>query len=264
MKFNFSTKTKPFKHQVEAVEFIKGKKEVALFNEQGLGKSKIIIDALCKDLKNKIIDSVLVVCKKTLLKMWENEILKHSSLWPNIVGGTKRQRGRSFMRFAHFHIINYDSFTQELERIKTFLKLYKFAIVLDESQVIKNPFSQITQSILEIKDLAIKKIIITGTPIANRPEDIWSQFYFLDGGELLGEDFKSFKKKFHVILKGETSLGKYEEDLALLRDKINKIAIRRTKDVLDLPEKKYRNVYVILSDKQKRTYEKLKRDLYRN
>ena len=47
-----------------------------------------------------------------------------------------------------------------------------------------------------INNLTKKKIIITGTPIANRPEDIWSQFYFLDGGKLLGKDFNEFRKKY--------------------------------------------------------------------
>ena len=81
MKFNFSPKTKALKHQTEALEFMKGKKEIALFDEPGLGKSKIVIDVLCNDLKDKRIDSVLVVCKKTLLKNWEKEILSHSYLY---------------------------------------------------------------------------------------------------------------------------------------------------------------------------------------
>src|SRR3989344_4362640 len=141
MEFNFSSKTLAMPHQIEAIEFIKGNKSLALFDEQGLGKSKIVISALCEDLKNKIIDSVLILCKKTLVKTWKNELLKHSYLKINVIVGSKQNRGRSFMHFSHFHIINYDSFVQELDKIKLFLGLYKFAIVLDESQVIKNPLS---------------------------------------------------------------------------------------------------------------------------
>ena len=262
MEFNFSSKTLAMPHQIEAIEFIKGNKSLALFDEQGLGKSKIVISALCEDLKNKIIDSVLILCKKTLVKTWKNELLKHSYLKINVIVGSKQNRGRSFMHFSHFHIINYDSFVQELDKIKIFLGLYKFAIVLDESQVIKNPFSRITKSVLDIKDLGVKRIIITGTPIANRPEDLWSQFYFLDNGETLGEDFKEFQKNFRIKLKGETSLKKYESILSSIKQKINKISIRRTKDVLELPEKVYSEVFVVLEDEQKRMYERLREELY--
>ncbi|MBS3155600.1 DEAD/DEAH box helicase [Candidatus Woesearchaeota archaeon] len=262
MEFNFSSKTLAMPHQIEAIEFIKGNKNLALFDEQGLGKSKIVISALCEDLKNKIIDSVLILCKKTLVKTWKNELLKHSYLKINVIVGSKQNRGRSFMHFSHFHIINYDSFVQELDKIKLFLGLYKFAIVLDESQVIKNPFSRITKSVLDIKDLGVKRIIITGTPIANRPEDLWSQFYFLDNGETLGEDFKEFQKNFRIKLKGETSLKKYESILSSIKQKINKISIRRTKDVLELPEKVYSEVFVVLEDEQKRMYERLREELY--
>jgi len=262
MKFNFSPKTKPLGHQLEAINFLKGKKNLALFDEQGLGKSKIVIDALCNDLENKLIDSVLIVCKKTLVKMWMKEILKHSYLRANIVVGTKNQRGRSLMHFAHFHIINYELIVQEIEKIMTFMSLYKFAMVLDESQKIKNPASRVTKAVLSIRQFTSKKIIITGTPIANRPEDLWSQFYFLDNGASLGDDFNKFKKEFGIKLKNEKSLKKYEENLKSLRDNLGKVSLRRTKDVLELPEKIYINSYVYLIGEQKRIYDRLKKELY--
>lgn len=261
IQFNFSTKTTPFRHQLEAVEFMKGHKNVPLFDEQGLGKSKVVIDTLCQDIKNNLINSALIVCKKFLLHTWKKEISKHSYLQTTILGGTKNQRGRSFMHSSHFYLINYESFIQELERIKMFLKLRRFAVVLDESQKIKNPISKITQSILEIGNLAVKKIIITGTPIANKPEDLWSQFYFLDNGRLLGSNSREFRNKFRIKLKGERTLRKYEPNLSLLKEKIDGVAIRRTKDILELPEKVYRDIFVEIRGRQKQMYEKLKREL---
>ena len=91
---------------------------------------------------------------------------------------------------------------------------------------------------------------------------MWSQFYFLDNGETLGKDFKEFQKKFRIQLKGETSLKKYENILDSIKQKINKISIRRTKNVLELPEKLYREVFVVLEKEQKRMYEKLRGELY--
>ena len=141
------------------------------------------------------------------------------------------------------------------------MSLYKFAIVLDESTKIKNPNSKITKAIIDIKNYAQKKIIVTGMPVANKPEDIWSQIYFLDNGKLLGDNFKNFKKRYQVKLRG-VKLKKYEGKLGNLCDKLNNISIRRTKDILELPEKIYYDVPVKLNRKQRRLYEKLRKELY--
>jgi len=262
IKFDYSPKTTPLSHQIEAIEYIKRHDIVPLFDEQGLGKSKMVIDALCSNIESKEINGALIVCKKTLLYTWKNEILKHSHLFPVVLSGTKRQRGRSFLTYGHFYIVNYESLVQELEIIKLILKHKNFVIVLDESQRIKNPSAKITKALLSLRNLAKKKIIITGTPIANRPEDIWSQFYFLDEGDLLGNDFYEFKKKYDLKLKGEDSLKKYEKDLLELRRKIDEVSIRRTKDILELPEKKYADVFIDLSPEQQEIYDTAKKELY--
>lgn len=262
IKFDYSPKTRPLSHQIEAINFIKKNSVIPLFDEQGLGKSKAVIDALCSNIKNKIIDGALIVCKKSLLYMWKNEIMKHSYLFPVILSGRKQQRGRSFLTYGHFYIVNYESLIQELELIKLVLKHKNFAIVLDESQKIKNPKAKVTKAVLSLRNMAKKKIIITGTPIANKPGDVWSQFYFLDGGELLGDDYSSFKKKYDLALKGETSLKRYERKLLELRNKVNKVSIRRTKEILELPEKRYVDIELDLSLKQKEIYETAKKELY--
>lgn len=262
IKFDYSPKTRPLSHQIEAINFIKKHSVIPLFDEQGLGKSKAVIDALCSNIENKEIDGVLIVCKKSLLYMWKNEIMKHSHLFPIVLSGTKRQRGRSFLTYGHFYIVNYESLIQELELIKLVLRHKNFAIVLDESQKIKNPKAKVTKAVLSLRNIANKKILITGTPIANKPEDIWSQFYFLDGGELLGDDYSSFKKKYSLMLKGETSLRKYEKKLLELKSRVESIAIRRTKKILELPEKRYIDIELNLSPKQNEIYEIAKKELY--
>lgn len=262
IKFDYSPKTKPLSHQVEAIDYIKRHNIVPLFDEQGLGKSKMVIDALCSNIEKKEIDGALIICKKTLLNTWKNEILKHSHLFPVVLSGTKHQRGRSFLTYGHFYIVNYESVLQDLNLIQLILKYKNFATVLDESQTIKNPDAKITKAVLSLRHMSKKKIIITGTPIANRPEDIWSQFYFLYDGEMLGNDFHGFRQKYHLKLKGEVSLESYEKELLALRGKIGGVSIRRTKDVLELPEKKYIDVIVELSQKQRKIYDTAKAELY--
>ncbi len=258
IKFDYTPKTKPFSHQIEAINYIKRNNIVALFDEQGLGKTKILIDALSWNIRNKDIDRALVVCKKHLIKTWYNEIIKHSHLFPVIITGTKNFRSRSFLTIGQFYIVNYEVIIQDLDLIKLILKNRKFALVLDESQTIKNPLSKTTKAIFSIKDLGVKRVIMTGTPDANKPDDIWAQYYFLDNGELFGKDFNSFKKKYNLRLKGVRSLEIYEDTLSEIRKKIDSNSIRRTKDILELPEKIYRNVRVELSGEQREIYDAVK------
>jgi len=139
IKFDYSPKTAPLSHQIDAIDYIKWHNIVPLFDEQGLGKSKMVIDALCSNIERQEIDGVLIVCKKTLLNTWEKEIQKHSHLFPIVLSGTKRQKERSFLTFGHFYIANYESLVRELDLIKLILRNKNFAIVLDESQRIKIP-----------------------------------------------------------------------------------------------------------------------------
>ncbi len=262
VKFDYSPRTKPLPHQVEAIQYVATHDSIPLFDEQGLGKSKIIIDALCQNLRDKEIDGAIIVCKKTLLYMWRNEISKHSNLLSIVLDGAKRQRGRSLITFGQFYIVNYETLIQELELVGLLMRHKSFALVLDESQRIKNPESKTAQALLSLRGLASKRIIITGTPIANRPEDLWAQFYFLDGGTLLGSDYAAFKKRFEVPLKGVQELRPFEHELEELREKIQRVAIRRTKEVLELPEKIYETIQVELAPKQKRMYETARSEMY--
>lgn len=262
LSFDFDSKTKPLSHQIEAIEYVRTHENVALFDEQGLGKSKIVIDALSQNLKEKSIDGALIVCKKTLLYTWKNEIEKHSNLFAVVLDGTKRQRGRTLITYGHFYIVNYESLIQEIELVTLLLKHKRFALVLDESQRIKNPESKTANAVLSLRTLAAKKIIITGTPIANRPEDIWSQFFFLDGGVLLGNDFGDFKKQYKIELKGTQDLSLFEDHLRSLREKIVSFSIRRTKDVLELPEKLFEDIPVEFAPKQRMIYDKVRSELY--
>jgi SNF2 family DNA or RNA helicase len=249
-------------HQVEAIRFVRDNQNVPLFDEQGLGKSKIVIDALCQNMEQGVIDGTVVVCKKTLLQTWKKEIEKHSSLLPVVLDGTRNQKGRILLTYGHFYIVNYESLVQELELITLLLKNKRFALVLDESQRIKNPHSKAAVAVFSLRQLAAKRIIITGTPIANKPADVWAQFYFLDGGELLGRDYPGFRKQFEYGLKGVEDLSPMESSLSLLRKRIDAVSLRRTKSILELPEKVFEDLFVELEPAQKQAYEIARQEMY--
>ena len=72
-----------------------------------------------------------------------------------------------------------------LELVRLFLGTCRVGVVLDESQKIKNPEAKLTEDFHTISNsFTRRRIIMTGTPVANRPYDIWSQIKFLDGGKV--------------------------------------------------------------------------------
>ena len=248
----YDSKTVPLPHQLETIDYIHRNSIVALFDEQGLGKTKIVIDALSLDMCKEKIQGVLVIAPMSLLFNWEQEVKKHSFLIPIVLKGSGREKRYKYLTGANFYIINYESVISELQRVKRFCKSRKVAIVLDESTRIKDPNSKTAQSLFQLSNFATKKIIISGTPIANKPYDIWSQFFFLGHGHLLSDNYKKFKSKFNI-----KSIN-YEKSLEELQENIDKNSIRRLKeDVLILPEKEYVNIFVELSGKQLELYDEL-------
>lgn len=255
-KQHFEPKTQALPHQIEAISYINSHREVALFDEQGLGKTKIVIDSLCNSMKIGDIEGALVVTPMSLIYNWEQEVHKHSFLIPVVLRGTDREKRYKFMTGANFYITNYEAIVAETYRIKRFCKCQKVAIVLDESARIKDPTTKIAQALFQLRPYSLKRIIITGTPVANKPIDLWSQFYFLDSGKLLGCDFNNFKARYNE----KNPL--YKEHLDELKNIISEHSIRRCKDnVLELPDKKLVNLHVNLIGKQLELYNKLREEL---
>lgn len=253
---NFNSKTTALPHQIEATNYIYANNKIALFDEQGLGKTKVVIDALCWSMKEGSIEGVLVIAPMSLLYNWEQEVCKHSFLIPIVLKGTKREKRYKFLTGANFYITNYEAVIAENQKIKRFCKSRPVAIVLDESARIKDPKTKTAQAIFQLIPLSTKRIIISGTPVANKPYDLWAQYYFLDEGELLGSDFTMFKAQL------DNKNSNFDMNLNELRTTINANSIRRLKDdVLELPEKKYKNVFVDITGKQLELYDQLRKEL---
>jgi len=260
ISYNFAARTIPLPHQVEAINYIQHHTYTALFDEQGLGKTKAVIEGLSNNFREGLIDGGLIICKKNLISNWQEEIQTHSYLKSIVLKGTSKERGQKFMGFTHFYIINYEGVKGEIERLKLFLKVRRIAIVLDESHTIKNPKSQVSRAVVILSTLAVKRVIISGTPVANKPEDLWAQFFFLDQGKLLGDDFLKFKRRFRINIHQDPEIA--EEALKSLRLLIKENSIRRKKgDVLELPEKTFFDTPIELSSKQSQIYHAIRDEL---
>lgn len=264
--YNFEAKKDAFPYQHEAFISIKDKSYAAIFHEQGLGKTKIAIDLLLYWLTHRDIDAVLIVTKKTLVKNWEDEFATHTNLRPRTLDN---RRGNNFYVFnspARAIITNFETISGEKERLKLYLKTRSVAIIIDESTKIKNPESKLAQDFFELAPLFKIKVIMTGTPIANRPYDIWAQIYFLDEGKSLGNDFETFKKHCDLsndLYNNEERQRDFEDAVAGIYDKIREFSVRETKNsgIITLPSKIYHDVFVGFEKQQLSMYEQVRKEM---
>jgi len=188
-------KQEAFSFQVEAFLAVRDLPYAAVFHEQGLGKSKIAVDLMHYWLSTKQADTILFVVKKGLLHNWEREFALHSYVKPRLLTQERSSNFYVFNSPARVMLAHYEILKTELDRLLVFLKTRDVAVVLDESTKIKNPDSSLTQAAFKLAPLFKKRLIMTGTPVANRPYDIWAQIWFLDQGKSLGDDFAEFKRQ---------------------------------------------------------------------
>lgn len=254
----------PYKHQSEAFEAIKDKVFFGIFHEQGLGKTKIAIDLALYWLENNECDSVIFITKKSLLNNWQNEVKSHTEHFPIVFSPNKKINYSKFHSSAHLYIAHYDLIKNDLENFEQFCKLRRVGIILDESVAIKNPESGVSKAFHRLAPLFVKRIIMTGTPIDNRPHDIWSQIYFLDQGKSLGTKFKTFKEDHDLTREINESFfekNKYEKRLLALKENISPFTLRETKESteLHLPKKNYKRIEVEMDNVQRNIYETVRR-----
>lgn len=259
-------KIEAFDYQRKAVETIKKLDYSAIFHEQGLGKTKIAIDLMLYWFSNNVLDSVVIVTKKSLVTNWEKELKIHTDLSTGIVGIHKGDNYYVFNSPNRVIITNFEAFSKEEERFELLPKCRVTGIIIDESAKIKNPLAKITKSLHKLSPLYKKRVIMSGTPIANRPYDIWSQIFFLDQGKSLGDDFNTFKSNTDLSNKLAVSKTLQEEFTSAIGDifdKISHFTVRETKNsgIINLPPKEYHVLDVVFEKKQEEMYHKVLRDV---
>lgn len=264
--YDYSAKHEAFPYQHEAFEEIKDKDYAAIFHEQGLGKTKIAIDLLLYWLKHREIDTVLIVTKKTLVKNWVEEFGEHTNLRPKVLDSNKRNNFFVFNSRADVVVTNFETISGESERMALFLKTRNVAIIIDESTKIKNPESKLTQDFFTLAPLFKIRVIMTGTPVANRPYDLWAQVFFLDQGESLGTDFSAFKTETNLtnpLGQNEIRRDLFEDSVSHIFEKIKGFSVRETKNsgIISLPTKKYMTFYSDFEDEQRRMYEEIRQEM---
>ncbi|MDT8402242.1 MAG: SNF2-related protein [Bacteroidales bacterium] len=203
---------------------------------------------LFSDIK-KGLTSLLIV-PASLISNWENEIRKFTpSLKTYSYKGNNRKKSTRYFNEYDIILSSYHTIRQDIEIISAFNFYY---IVLDESQVIKNPASQLYKTISHLK--SEHKLVLTGTPVENSLTDLWTQFNFVNKG-LLGS-LVYFNRQFAKPIEKEQSVEREERLLRLIKPFI----LRRTKEEVthDLPPVSENMVYCNMSEDQHKKYEEEK------
>ncbi len=226
-----------------------------LADDMGLGKTVQTL-AMLQNVKEQDEGSVsLLVMPTSLVYNWEKEAEKFTPEL-KILNYTGVKRVKDVSLFATYDLIitSYGIIRQDLELLETFYFNY---IILDESQVIKNPDSNIAKAVKDLK--SAYKMILTGTPIENTTMDLWSQMDFLNPGLLGGKSF--FKNNFQLPIEKRHD----EKQTQKLYTIIKPFLLRRNKSQVatDLPEKIESVRYCSMTEEQEAAYEEVKSG-YRN
>lgn len=283
----FKFKTEPFEHQKVGFTFGLENDRWLLADEQGLGKTKQIIDiAVAKKIERNYKHCLIICCVNGLKWNWRNEIHTHSDESCHILGQRYKKNGKitigsnkdklddvmslynspqtSIQTISDYFIVTNVETLRDEEIVAQIVKLCKCGIInmiaLDEAHKCKNHTSQQGKGMLKLN--AETMIAMTGTPIMNKPLDLYVILKWL-GFE--NHAFYSFKNHYCVM----GGFGGYEiigyKNLDELQERLNEIMLRRLKsEVFDLPDKLYIDEYVEMTPKQSVIYKEVSSEIKSN
>ena len=221
-----------------------------LADDMGLGKTVQTLALLAYEKEQNPGFTSLLVMPTSLIYNWELEAKKFTpELKILVYSGT--QRIKDPWRFGEYDLVltSYGITRLDVDVLKEFFFNY---IILDESQAIKNPGSNIAAAVNKLKSK--QKLILTGTPVENGTMDLWSQMNFINPG-LLGNQ-NSFKKQFLLPIEKQGDKDKAGKLHAVTKPFI----LRRLKSQVatDLPEKITNVKFSAMTAAQEEVYEEVK------
>ena len=277
---NYKFKTKPYAHQLTALEKSWNKETYAYFMEMGTGKTKVLIDNMAMLYDKGKIDGALIVAPKGVVKTWyEQEIPTHlpdhienvTVLWqPNI---TKKQQEKLESLYEietalHILVMNVEAFSTEksMKFASKLLNSHKVLMAIDESTTIKTPTAKRTKNIIKIGKYSKYRRIMTGSPVTKNPLDLYTQCEFLDPFLLNHSSYYSFRNRYaqmktmHVRGRSIQVVHAFQ-NLSELSEKLQGFSYRVLKeDCLDLPPKNWTKRHITLSTEQKKVYDQMKKE----
>ena len=279
---DFVFKTKPFAHQIDGVKFGLNKKKFLLCDDQGLGKTKQIIDFVGCLEKTDTVNKVLIICGVNSLKYnWQTEIGIHSDEKGWVLGTRFRKRtGKAYegntqdklddlnnLPDCRYIITNIETLRTGAEKISKTKYHFPVAeklqelckngtisvIAFDECHKSKEPTSLQSRAMINVTTKYM--VAMSGTPLMNKPLDLYFPLHWL-GYE--SHSFYQFKQHYCTLGGWGGSQVVGYKNLEEIRALMDEVMLRRLKtEVLDLPEKIRKIEYVNMTPKQSQIYKEV-------
>ena len=276
---NYKFKTKPYAHQLTALEKSWNKENFAYFMEMGTGKTKVLIDNLAMLYDKGKIDGALIIAPKGVVKTWyEQELPTHLSkhidnttvLWQSNITKSQQEKLDSILKnemLLHVLVMNVEALSTEkgVKFASKFINSHKTLMAIDESTTIKTPTARRTKNIILLGKQAKYKRIMTGSPITKNPLDLYTQCEFLDPWLLDFTSYYAFRNRYAEMktmhLRGRSIQVVSEfKNLGELSETVKNFSYRVLKeDCLDLPPKNFIKRHITLTPAQKKVYEQMKK-----
>jgi superfamily II DNA or RNA helicase len=224
-----------------------------LADEMGLGKTIQAIAACELLAQRKDIGRVLVVCPASLKAEWEEQIARFTGRGARSVFGPRQHRLATYREPAFFTIVNYEQVLADAGDINS--ALAPDVVVLDEAQRIKNWHTKTAKRVKELR--APYAFVLTGTPIENRIDELYSIVQYLDP-ELVGPLFR-FNRDFYTL--DDRGRPVDYQNLGELRRRVAPVMLRRRKSDVEseLPSRTVKTYFVGMADEQKVRYDEFAR-----
>ncbi|MCL2724496.1 MAG: DEAD/DEAH box helicase [Polyangiaceae bacterium] len=241
-------------YQLDGIAFAVGAGRAILADEMGLGKTIQgvgVAELLAREVGIK---KVLIVCPASLKSQWRSEIQRFSGRSVEIVAGSASDRARAYAGDAFFTICNYEQVLKDILHVE---KTRWDLIVLDEGQRIKNWEAKTSRV---IKGLSSRfALVLSGTPLENRLDDLHSVVAFVDPHRL-GPAFRFLHRHQRRNDDGKLVGFKHLDDL---RARLRPILLRRTRESvrLELPARTVEIVRVPPTDEQKSLHDEYMRQV---
>ncbi len=238
-----------YPYQQEGMLHLAFTERALLADEMGLGKTVQAI-AACELLRRlRGVERVLVVCPASLKGEWEDQIARFSGLPSRIIAGPRAQRLAQYDEGndeagSFFYLANYEQILIDADAVQQ--RLAPDVIILDEAQRIKNWQSRTAQAVKRLR--SPYAFVLTGTPLENRIDEIYSIVQFLDPS-LLGPLFR-FNREFYLLDERGRPAG--YRNLDELHRRLAPVLLRRRKDEVEgqLPGRLDKHYFVPLEDEQ--------------
>ena len=275
---DYRFKTKPFKHQLKALEESWNRQVWAWFMEMGTGKTKVCIDNIAILYDKGKIDRALVIAPNGIKRNWRRELSVHMADHVNyrvaVWSSSPKKKEKDELEQLSVMSDDLSILIMNIEALSTprgvdFARSFIFSgscfMVVDESTTIKNHAARRTKNIMKIANLAKYRRIMTGSPVTKSPLDLYSQIQFLGGWFLEQTNYYAFRARYAIVQQRNVGSHSFQhvmgyqrldELTAILREFSTRIL---KEDCLDLPDKVYTKRVVSMTPEQLKAYVEMKK-----